>query len=254
MRRLAQLVHRGERQAGRRRHPRDHPGHRPHRLGRPARAQGAGPAHRARRACSRCNQPGLAGVPAGRRGRRHRPVELPGPHADRLDRLRAGRRQRRGLQAVRAHPRRSAPGWSTPSPRWSRSSRCCSWSPGSARPARRCAGRGVGKLAFTGSTATGTQGHGRLRRDPDPGADRVRRQGRAGGGRGRRPRRGRRRRGVGRRWATPGRPASASSGSTWSTRSTTSSCAGWSTRCATCGPGADARRRTARSPCRRSSR
>ena len=28
-------------------------------------------------------------VPPGRRGRRHRPVELPGPHADGLDRLRA---------------------------------------------------------------------------------------------------------------------------------------------------------------------
>ena len=34
------------------------------------------------------------------------PVELPGVHADGLDRLRAGRRQRRRLQALGVHPRR----------------------------------------------------------------------------------------------------------------------------------------------------
>ena len=42
-----------------------------------------------------------------------------------------------------------------PSPRSSPSSRCSSWSPASGRPARRCAASGVGKVAFTGSTATG---------------------------------------------------------------------------------------------------
>ena len=92
-----------ERQAGGGRDPRDRPRHRPHRLGRQARPPGARPAYRAQPAV---DQPaGLAGVPAARRGRRDRAVELPGVHADGLDRLRAGRRQRRRLQAERVHPR-----------------------------------------------------------------------------------------------------------------------------------------------------
>ena len=44
--------------------------------------------------------------------------------------------------------------WPTRSPRSSRGGRCCRSSPGSGRPARRCAAPGVGKIAFTGSTAT----------------------------------------------------------------------------------------------------
>ena len=103
----------GERQAARRRDPRDRPGRRPPGLGRRARPQdppaapgAAGPAR---------GQPrGLPGVPAARRRRRHRAVELPGLHADGLDRLRAGRRQRRRLQALASTPRPSAPGWPPP--------------------------------------------------------------------------------------------------------------------------------------------
>ena len=63
------------------------------------------------------NQSAHRRVPAARRGRRDRPVELPGLHADGLDRLRARGRQRRGVQAERVHPRRRRSGWSTPSPR-----------------------------------------------------------------------------------------------------------------------------------------
>ena len=129
-------------------------------------------------------------VRAARRGRRDRAVELPGLHADGLDRLRAGRRQRGGVQAQRVHPgvgqwlvdafaevvpeqpvfqfdhrsgrdRRRA----VPRPGWT------SWR----SPARR---------------ATGKQGDGGLRRDADAGGDRGRRQGLAAGRRGRRPRRG----------------------------------------------------------------
>ena len=52
-------------------------------------------------------QPGRdRGVRPARRRRRDRPVELPGLHPDGLDRLRAGRGQRRRLQAQRVHPRR----------------------------------------------------------------------------------------------------------------------------------------------------
>ena len=78
-------------------------------------------------------------VPPARRRRRDRPVELPGVHADGLDRLRARRRQRGGVQAERAHARRRASGWPPPSPRSSPSTRCSRSSPASARPAPRCA-------------------------------------------------------------------------------------------------------------------
>ena len=100
------------------------------------------------------NQAATRGVPPARRDRRDRPVELPGLHADGLDRLRAGGRQRRGLQAQRVHPRRRRVA-------------------GRAR-FREVVGRpvlqvvtglgetgaalcraGVDKVAFTGSTATG---------------------------------------------------------------------------------------------------
>ncbi len=84
---------------------------------------------------------GHAGVPAAGCRRRHRALELPGVHPDGLDRLRPRGRQRRGVQALRAHPghrevarrhlRRGgagAPGLPAASP-------------AAARPERRCAGR-----------------------------------------------------------------------------------------------------------------
>ncbi len=100
-----------------------------------------------------------------------------------------------------------------------RAARCCRSSPGSARPAPRCAARRASaKIAFTGSTATGQAGHGRLRGDAHPGADRVRRQGRADRRRRRRPRRRGRRRGVGRHVQRRPDLRRASSGCTCSTR------------------------------------
>ena len=74
--------------------------HRPPRLGRRRNARaGARPAPGA---CPACCWPTTRppGVPAVRRRRRDRPVELPGVHADGLDRVRAGGRQRGRLQAV----------------------------------------------------------------------------------------------------------------------------------------------------------
>ena len=83
--------------------------------------------------------------------------------------------------------------------------------------------------------------HGRLRRDADPGAARVRRQGRDDRRRGRGRARPRPTRRSGAGWPTPARPASASSGCTRSTRSTTSSSPRWPS-----GPGRCARARTDR--------
>ena len=95
----------GDRQAARRRDARGRAGDRPPRLGRVARREGAQAAQGPERAGD--GQPGgVRRVPAARRDRRDRPVELPGLHADGLDRLRARRRQRGGLQAVGVHPRR----------------------------------------------------------------------------------------------------------------------------------------------------
>ena len=75
---------------------------------------------------------------AARRRRRHRAVELPGLHADGLDRLRAGRRQRRRLQAQRVHPRRRRVA-GPHVPRVASGGRSSRSSPASARPAPRCA-------------------------------------------------------------------------------------------------------------------
>ena len=94
---------------------------RPHRLGRAATPSGCcGAAGSAAAAAAGIHGP--AGVPAARRDRRDRPVELPDVDPDGLDRVRAGRRQRRRVQAERVHARPSAAGWSTRSPRWCRSS------------------------------------------------------------------------------------------------------------------------------------
>ena len=168
-------------------------------------------------------QPGLPSrIPPARRGRGDRPVELPGVHPDGLDRLRAGRRQRGGVQAQRVHPGVGI--WlAERSPRWCPSSRSCRWSPAAARPARRCAAAGVDKIAFTGSTATGKRVMAACARDADAGADGVRRQGRDDRRRRRRPRAPRPTRRCGAACPTPARPASASSGSTSTTESTTRS-------------------------------
>ena len=145
----------GERQAARRRDPRDRPRDRPPRLGRRATRRGARPAPGPRRPAG--GQPGRdRGVPAARRRRRDRPVELPGLHADGLDRLRAGRRQRRRLQAQRSTPRPSAGGWSTAFAEVvARARRCSRWSPALGETGAALCRAGVDKLAFTGSAATG---------------------------------------------------------------------------------------------------
>ena len=70
------------------------------------------------------------------------------------------------------------------------------------------------------------QGDGRRGRQPDPGAGRVRRQGRAAGRGGRRPGRGGRRRGLGRDVQRGADLRRASSGCTWPTRCTTASWSG----------------------------
>ena len=94
----------GDGQAARRRAARGRAGHRPPGLGGRPRREGAPAAPGLLR--DDHGQPGRdGGVPPARGGRRDRPVELPGLHADGLDRLRAGRRQRGGLQAQRVQPR-----------------------------------------------------------------------------------------------------------------------------------------------------
>ena len=100
-------------------------------------------------------QPGRdRGVPPARRDRRDRPVELPGLHADGLDRLRPGRRQRGGVQAQRVHARASASGWPGPSARPS-GARCSRSSPASARPGRRCAAPASTRSPSPAPPATG---------------------------------------------------------------------------------------------------
>ena len=76
---------------------------------------------------------------------------------DRLDRLRPGGRQRRGVQADRVHAGRSGSGWSPARTRRSRAARRTAGGRHRPRraPAPRCARRGVDKIAFTGSTPTG---------------------------------------------------------------------------------------------------
>ena len=178
------------------------------------RPPGARPAPGAQRA--RGDQPAsVGGVPPARRDRRDRAVELPGLHADGLDRLRAGRGQRGRVQAERAHARRPAAGWS------GSFGEVGARAPGAAAGHRAgatgeaLARSGVDKIAFTGSDGHRAQGDGRLRRHPHPDAGRVRRQGRAPGRRRRRPRRGGRRRRLGRDVQRRARPASGSNGSTW---------------------------------------
>ena len=74
--------------------------------GRPGTRTGCCGPRRVRSGLVAINQAADAGVPAAGRGRRDRAVELPGVHPDRVDRLRAGRRQRGGVQAQRVHPGR----------------------------------------------------------------------------------------------------------------------------------------------------
>ena len=154
------------------------------------------------------------------------------------------------------HPGGRASGWSTPSPR------CVPDAAGAVGLRHRLGETGaalcragVDKLAFTGSTATAQEGDGGLRREPDPGARGVRWQGRAD----RRPttptwtRRPTRPSGA--RCPTPGRPASASSGSTSWTPSTRRSLAqGGRARGEAAARRRTGARATARSPCRASSR
>ena len=177
-----------ERQAPRRRGARDHPGRRPSGLGDRPRQEGARTASGVGRP-SRRQQHRLGRVPAARRGRRDRPMELPGVHADGFDRLRPGRRQRRGVQAERVHPghRPVAGGRLGPGrPRGAGRAH-------SRDRLRRHRGRPVpvrgrqDRLHRLGGHRS--QGDGRLRRGPGAGADGVRRQGRPAGGCRRRPRR-----------------------------------------------------------------
>ena len=133
---------------------------------------------------------GVGGVPPARRGRGDRPVELPvfTPMGSIGYALAAG-------NTVVFKPSELTPGvgvWLADAwPRWCPTTRCSRWwSVGETGP--RCAAR-----ASTSSRSPApprpAEGDGRLRRDPDPGAHRGRRQGRPP------RRRGRRRRGRGRR-------------------------------------------------------
>ena len=130
----------GDRQAARRRDARGRAGDRPPVLGGVARGEGAQAAQGADRAGD--GQPGgVRRVPAARCDRRDRPVELPGVHADGLDRLRAGGRQRGGLQAAEYTPgvgRVAGPDL----PRDRSAARCSRSSPASARPAHALCTRG----------------------------------------------------------------------------------------------------------------
>ena len=93
---------------------------------------------------------GDGGVPPAGRGRRHRPVELPGVHADGLDQLRARGRQRGGLQAQRAHARGSASGSPRASPRWCPDQALLQVVVGHGETGDALCRLGVDKLAFTG--------------------------------------------------------------------------------------------------------
>ena len=87
--------------------------------------------------------------------RRHRPLELPGVHADGLDRLRARGRQRGRLQAQRADPRGAASGSPTASARSSPTRRSSRSSSGRGETGNALCRSAIDKLAFTGSPATG---------------------------------------------------------------------------------------------------
>ena len=137
-------------------------------------------------------------VPPARRRRRDRPVELPGLHADGLDRLRAGRRQRGGVQAERAHARGRASGWRRRFAEVVPEHPVFQVVTGLGETGAALCRAGVDKLAFTGSTATGKKVMAACAETLTPVRDRGRRQGRRARRRGRRPRRGRRRRALGR--------------------------------------------------------
>ena len=96
-------------------------GGRPHRLGGPQRPEGPRAAHASAPASWRSTRR-RAGVPAARRRRRDRPVELPGLHADGLDRATRSPRATPWCSSRSEYTPRSASGWSTRSPRSSRSS------------------------------------------------------------------------------------------------------------------------------------
>ena len=97
----------------------------------------------------------LPGVPAAGRHRRHRPVELPGVHADGLDRLRAGRGQRRRLQAVGVHPRRRRVAGRRLAGRRPDAADAFQVVTGFGDTGAALCRAGVDKLAFTGSAPTG---------------------------------------------------------------------------------------------------
>ena len=187
----------GDRQALRRRPSRTGARRRPPRLGRVPRPEGARPPHGLVRDVD--EQPGgVADLRAARCRRRDRALELPRLHADGLHRLRARSRQRRGVQAQRAHPgrrdraRRHA----------RRDRRGTAAAPGGHRfrrdgrgsvPRR---GRRQDRVHWVDRHREARDGH--LRGDAHARAHRVRRQGPADRRRGRRPRRSRRRHRVGR--------------------------------------------------------
>ena len=188
---------RRDREAVRRRPARVGARDRPPRLGRPARGEDPRAAAGVGRAPD--GQPGgHARVPPDRGRRRHRAVELPSLHADGVDRVRAGRGQRRRLQAERAHPgRRDGAGR-----RAGRDRRGAAGATGR----HRVRGDGRGAVPRAGrrqGRVHRLDGHGqardgRLCREADTGAGRVRRQGPAARRRRRRSRRGGRRGRVGR--------------------------------------------------------
>ena len=104
-----------------------------------------------------------------RRGRRDRAVELPGAHAAGLDLLRAGRRQRGGVQAQRVHPgvgRWLVDSFAEVVPEQPVLQLVTGFGETGAALCR----AGVDKLAFTGSAATGRKVMAACAADPDPGA------------------------------------------------------------------------------------
>ena len=151
---LADLVHHETGKPHSDADPRGRARARPHRLGRQARQEGARPAEGLLRAGD--GQPGSdRGVPA----------RSASSASSARGTTRSSRRWARSPTPWRpatpwcsspaSSPPASAAGWPRRSPRSCPTTRSSRWSPGSARPARPCAGPGVDKLAFTGSTATG---------------------------------------------------------------------------------------------------
>ena len=150
------------------------------------------------------NQAATVRVPAARRRRRDRAVELPGLHPDGLDRLRPGRRQRRRVQAERAHAGRRRAGWPTTFAEVVPEHPVFQVVTGLGETGAALCRAGVEQGRLHRVDGDRQEGDGRLRRDPHPGRDRGRRQGRRPRRRGRRPRRRRRRRRSGAPAPTPG--------------------------------------------------